>query len=79
MSLLRSILTKKDVFSYFLIAYLLAVSTGQGTMFKRRTKYLFRNYLIDSSAALPEITLELNQTMSYYTMVVIRSVSSQPT
>ena len=34
---------KKETFSYPLTTYPLALSTAQGTLFKR-TKYLFRNY-----------------------------------
>ena len=40
---------------------------------------LFRNYLIDSSAAFAEIPSELNPLVISDTIAVIRSVSSQPT
>ena len=41
-------------------------------------KYLFRNYLIDSSAAFVDILSELNSLKIYDAMAVIRSVPSQP-
>ena len=63
---------KKEAFSYLLTTYLLAHSTA-------RTKYLFRNYLIDSSAAFVEIPSELNPVVTYDNMDVILSVPSQPT
>ena len=56
---------KKEAFSYLLITYPLALSTAQGILYKPRIKYLFRNYLINSSAA--------------DTMVVIFSEPSQAT
>ena len=48
-------------------------------MYKPRTKHLFKNYLIDSSAAFVEIPSELNPVVIYDSMAVIRSVPSQPT
>ena len=41
-------------------------------------KHLFRNYLIDSSAAFVDILSELNSLKIYDAMAVIRSVPSQP-
>ena len=41
-------------------------------------KHLFRNYLIDSSAAFVDIPSELNSVKIYDAMAVIRSVPSQP-
>ena len=41
-------------------------------------KHLFRNYLIDSSAAVVDIPSELNSVKIYDAMAVIRSVPSQP-
>ena len=70
---------KKEAYSYPLTTYPLALSTAQGTLYKPRTKYLFRNYLIDFSAAFAEIPSELNLVMIYDAMAVIRSVPSQPT
>ena len=63
--MLRSILTKKEAFSYPLTTYPLALSTAQGTLYKPRMKNLFRNYLINSSAAFVEIPSELNPVVIY--------------
>ena len=76
--MLQSILTK-EAFSYLLTTYPLALSTAKGTLYKPRTKHLFRNYLINSSAAFVEILSELNPVVIYDVMAVIRSVPSQPT
>ena len=46
-------------------------------MYKPHTKYLFRNDLIDSSAAFYEIPSELNPVVIYDVMDVIPSVPSQ--
>ena len=46
---------KKEAFSYPLTTYPLALSTAQGTLYKPHTKYLFRNYLMDYTAAFGEI------------------------
>ena len=46
---------KKEVFSFPLTTYQLALSTARGTFYKPRAKYLFRNYLIDYFAAFLEI------------------------
>ena len=70
---------KREAFSNPLTTYPLALSTAQGTLYKPRTKHLFKNYLIDSSAAFVEIPSELNTVVIYDTMAVIRSVPSQPT
>ena len=70
---------KREAFSNPLTTYPLALSTAQGTLYKPRTKHLFRNYLIDSSAAFVEIPSELNPVVIYDAMAVIRSVPSQPT
>ena len=56
---------KNEAFSYPLATYLLALSTAQGTLHEPRTKYLFINYLIDSSAAFVEIPSELNLVVIY--------------
>ena len=71
-------LDKKEAFSYPLTTYALALSTAQKTLYKPRTKPLFRNYLIDSSAAFVGIPSELNPVGIYDAMVAIRSVLSQP-
>ena len=42
---------KKEAFSYPLTTYPLAFSAAQATLYKPRTKHLFRNYLIDFSVA----------------------------
>ena len=42
-------------------------------------KYLFRNYLIESSAAFVEIPSELKPVATYDVLTVIRSVPSHPT
>ena len=70
---------KKEAFSYPLTTYPLALSTAQGTLYKPRTKHLFRNYLFDSFTAFVEIPSELNRVMIYDAIAVIRSVPSQPT
>ena len=59
--------------------YPLALSTAQGTLYKSRTKHLFRNYFIDFSVAFVEIPSELNPVVIYDAMAVIRSVHSHPT
>ena len=46
---------KKEAFSYPLATYPLALSTAQGTLYKPRTKHLFRIYLIDYSEALTNL------------------------
>ena len=46
---------KKEAFSHPLATYPLALSAAQGTLYKPRTKHLFRIYLIDYSAAFVEI------------------------
>ena len=43
------------LFSYPLATYPLALSTAQGTLYKPRTKHLFRIYLIDYSEALTNL------------------------
>ena len=70
---------KKEAFIYPLTTYPLALSTAQGTLYKPRTKYLLRNYLIDSSAALVEIPSDLKPVVIFNAKAVIHSVSSQPT
>ena len=70
---------KKEAFSHPLTNYSLPFSTAQGTLYKSHRKHLFRNYLIDSSAAFVEIPSELNPVVMYDAMAVIHSVSSQPT
>ena len=67
---------KKEAFSYPLTTYPLALSTAQETLYKPRTKHLFRNYLIDFSLAFVEIPSELNPVVIYDAVVVIRSVPS---
>ena len=69
---------KKEAFSNPLATYPLAFSTIQGTLYKPRTKHLFRNYLIDISVAFVEIPSHLIPEVIYDTMPVIRSVPSQP-
>ena len=46
---------KKETFSYPLTSYPLALSASQGTLYKPRRKYLFKNYLIHYCAAFAEI------------------------
>ena len=46
---------KKEAFSYPLATYPLALSTAQGTLYKPRTKHLFRISLIDYSEALTNL------------------------
>ena len=70
---------KREAFSNPLTTYPLALSTAQGTLYKPRTKHLFRNYLFDSFTAFVEIPSELNRVMIYDAIAVIRSVPSQPT
>ena len=67
---------KNEAFSYSLTIYPLGLSSLQGTLHKSRTKYLFRNYLIDSTTAFLEIPSELNPVVIYDAMVVIRSFPS---
>ena len=70
---------KKEAFSYPLATYPSALSAAQGTLYKPRTKYLFRNYLIDFSVAFVEIPSELNPVVIYDAMPIICSVHSHPT
>ena len=56
---------EKEPFSYSLTTYPLALSTGQETLYKPRTKHLFRNHFIDSSGAFVEIPSELNPVVIY--------------
>ena len=70
---------KREAFSNPLTTYPLALSTAQGTLYKPRTKHLFKNYLIDSSAAFVEIPSELNPVVIYDATAVILSFPSQPT
>ena len=49
---------KREGFSYPLTTYPLALSTAHETLYKTRTKYLFRNYLIDFYVAFVEIPSE---------------------
>ena len=70
---------KKEAFSYPFATYPSALSTAQGALYKPRTKYLFRNYLIDFSVAFVEIPSELNPVVIYGTMPIICSVHSHPT
>ena len=62
---------KKEASSCPLTIYLLALPTNQGTLYEPRTKHLFRNYLIDFSAAFVEIPSELNPVMIYDAMAII--------
>ena len=62
--MLRSILT----------AHPLALSTAQEKLYKPRTKYSFRNYLIDFYVAFVEIPSELNPVVIYDAMAVNRYV-----
>ena len=62
--MLRSILT----------AHPLALSTAQEKLYKPRTKYSFRNYLIDFYIAFIEIPSELNPVVIYDAMAVNRYV-----
>ena len=59
---------KKEAFSYPLTTYPLALSTAQKknkNCTKPHTKYLFINYLIDSSAVCVEVPSELNPKVTY--------------
>ena len=59
---------KKEAFNYPLNV----------TLCKPRTKYLFRNYLTDTSISFFEIPSELNPVVIYDAMAVIRFVPSKP-
>ena len=56
---------KKEAFSYPLTIYSFALSADQGTLCKPGTKHLFRNYLIDSSAAFVETPSDLKLVVIY--------------